>query len=81
MSYEEALHRIEQAICPLTTSEQVPLRDALGRILAEEVVSHHNVSPYANSAMDGYAVSGADLPATGSRTLTLVGTSFAGKPY
>lgn len=81
LSYEEALYRIEQAICPLTASEQVPLRDALGRILAEEVVSRHPVPPYANSAMDGYAVSSADLSTTEPRTLACVGTSLAGKPY
>jgi molybdopterin molybdotransferase len=39
----------------------VPLHDALGRVLAEPVVSRIDVPSWDNSAMDGYAVRSADL--------------------
>lgn len=81
LSYTAALQQIETTISPITTSEQVPLRAALNRVLAEDILSRYNLPSHANSAMDGYAVASADLPATGHRTLTVVGTSFAGKPY
>src|SRR5512135_3038696 len=41
--------------------ETVPLLEALGRVLAEEVVADTPLPPFANSAMDGYAVRAADL--------------------
>ena len=44
-------------------SEQVPILDALGRVLAEDVVAPNDVPPFDNSAMDGYAVRAADVEA------------------
>jgi molybdopterin molybdotransferase len=41
--------------------EQVPLEQALGRVLAEEIVAGEAVPPFANSAMDGYALRAADV--------------------
>jgi hypothetical protein len=41
--------------------EQRPIRDALGRVLARDVVSASDVPPHDNSAMDGYAVRAADM--------------------
>jgi molybdopterin molybdotransferase len=41
--------------------EEVALADALGRVLAEDVISTIDVPPQANSAMDGYALNTADL--------------------
>ena len=57
-------------------SERVHVDDALGRVLAEEVVAEHDVPPFDNSAMDGFALAAG--PA--GRTLTLVGESRAGAP-
>ena len=46
---------------PLLGKERVGLFSALGRILAEDVISPYNVPPYDNSAMDGYALRSEDL--------------------
>jgi molybdopterin molybdotransferase len=58
--------------------ETVPIVDALGRVLAGDVRTPHALPPFANSAMDGFALRGADLPAQGERRFTLVGEVFAG---
>ena len=55
LSVEEAFTRIVSHFAPLET-EAVPLMDALGRVLAEDVVSAEDVPAFDNSAMDGYAV-------------------------
>jgi len=81
LTVEQALQRIDQDLQPINGEEQLPIRNALGRILADDVLSQINVPPYDNSAMDGYAVRGVDLPTDGQAQLTIVGTSFAGQPY
>ena len=48
---------------PVAESEQVGIFEALGRVLAADVVSPVNVPPHDNSAMDGYAFAGAQLSA------------------
>jgi molybdopterin molybdotransferase len=50
----------------LLGSEQVPIWEARGRILAGDVVAPENVPPFANSAMDGFAVRAADVASPGS---------------
>jgi len=58
------------------------VRSALNRTLAEDVYSTVNVPAHTNSAMDGYAVRSSDLPADDStKTLTVIGTAWAGRPY
>ena len=47
-----------------TATETVPLAGARERILAEDLVAPHPLPPFANSAMDGYAVRGTDLATT-----------------
>jgi len=79
LTVEQALQRIEQDLQTIGAKEQVTIRSALGRILAEDVFSKINVPPHENSAMDGYAVRGADLG--GRVQLSVVGTCFAGQPY
>ncbi|WP_028025278.1 molybdopterin molybdotransferase MoeA [Enterovibrio calviensis] len=64
---------------PLTQTENVSLIDAQNRITAEDIRSPINVPPFANSAMDGYALRCADLEK--SHTLALAGKSFAGIPF
>lgn len=73
---DEALERILARMRPLPPRE-VPLLDALGRTLAEEVVAPGDVPPFRNSAMDGYAVRGADV-ATAPARLRVVGSVQAG---
>lgn len=59
-------------------AEAVALEAALGRVLAEDVVAPHDQPPFANSAMDGFALRGADLPPAGERLFRLVGQVLAG---
>lgn len=58
--------------------ESVPLRESLGRVLAEDVVSAINVPAHDNSAMDGYALRSSDLLVDAPTALDIVGTGFAG---
>ena len=80
LSVEQARERIMALVTPITTQERLHLRAALNRVLAEDIISTVNVPPYANSAMDGYALRCADL-SDASVTLRVTGTSFAGKPF
>jgi len=77
----EAYRRIAESLVPLDAHEAVPLGEALGRVLALAVTSPFDVPPHRNSAMDGYAVDSADLPVNTIRTLDVVGTAWAGRPY
>jgi len=77
----EALARIFAEIEPVQGGETLPLLDALGRILDDDVISTVDVPSHTNSAMDGYAVLASDLPVAGDAVLALVGTSWAGRPY
>ncbi|MCM2492947.1 molybdopterin molybdenumtransferase MoeA [Burkholderia glumae] len=61
LSTAEALAALLGAAAPLAQTETVPTLDALGRVLAVDVVSPLDVPPMAISAMDGYAVRVADL--------------------
>lgn len=58
-------------------AETVPVADAVGRILAEDVRAAADHPPFANSAMDGWAVSAAGTPGR----LRVVGEAAAGHPY
>jgi molybdopterin molybdotransferase len=77
----EALKRIEEVVTPVTGYEQVSLRAALGRVLAETVTSPIDVPAHTNSAMDGYAVRAADLVEQGISELKVLGTALAGAPF
>ena len=78
----EALRRIEAQARAVKGDEHVALRDALGRLVAEPVISPMNVPNHTNSAMDGYALAAADLPPEGgTRRLPVLGTAWAGRPY
>ena len=80
-SITEALARITSAIEAVIETERVPLKNSLGRVLAEPIYSAIN-SPFdRNSAMDGYAFSSTDLIPEHSISLTQVGISWAGQPY
>ena len=79
ISVEEAFGRITSAFRPLAV-ETVGLSDALGRVLAEDVVARVTQPPRAVSAMDGYAVRAADVAAVPA-TLTQVGEAPAGGAY
>jgi molybdopterin molybdotransferase len=78
---EQAIERVRTAVQPVNGFEQMALRDALGRVLAEDVVSRSDVPGHTNSAMDGFAISGTDIPARGDRALQVIGTAWAGRPF
>jgi molybdopterin molybdotransferase len=81
MPVAKARELIRNFLAPMTAIERVYVRNALGRVLAEEIVSPIAVPGHDNSAMDGYAVRFADLKADGETVLKRVGESFAGKPW
>jgi molybdopterin molybdotransferase len=60
--YEEAVQQLVSAAVPLTDWHRVVLRQALGQVLAEAVVSNIDVPGWDYSAMDGYAVRACDCP-------------------
>ncbi len=71
ISVEEAQDAILPHI-PRLGRERVHIMAALGRVLAEDVVAPRPIPPWANSAMDGYAVRAADLVAvSGENPATL----------
>jgi molybdopterin molybdotransferase len=74
----EFIHRFLQ---PVDAVLRVPVRSALGRVLAEDVLSPVDVPAHRNSAMDGWAMRGADLKPEGETTLEEIGSSFAGRPF
>ncbi|HUN91048.1 MAG TPA: gephyrin-like molybdotransferase Glp [Burkholderiaceae bacterium] len=75
-----AIEALRARPSPITTVERVPVRAALGRVLAQDLVSPIDVPAFDNSAMDGYAFDGACLDA-GVRGLRLRGVAFAGRPF
>jgi molybdopterin molybdotransferase len=77
---KDAQRIIRDFVQPVQAVEQVALRSALGRVLARDIVSPINVPAHDNSAMDGYALRGADLPSDGQARLHVIGTVYAGKP-
>ncbi len=81
LTVEQARQRIDALITPISGEEQLHIRAALGRILATPIISSINVPPYTNSAMDGYALRGADLPTSGNTRLAVIGRAMAGAPF
>ena len=75
LSLDEALARLLSAVQPLGETETLSTFDALGRVLATEVRSQLDVPPHDNSAMDGYALRLADLPADQSTEGTVLPVS------
>lgn len=79
---ETARALIGRAVSRVATVERVDLRAALGRVLAEDIVSPIDVPAHDNAAMDGYAFDGAVLAQGGSAlTLVVAGQARAGHPF
>ena len=74
---------LQQLVQPfaMTEVETVGIFDALGRVLAHDVVSPLSVPPHDNSAMDGYAFDGGQLQLGTALTLRVVGKAFAGQAW
>jgi molybdopterin molybdotransferase len=76
----DAQRIIADFIRPVAGADNVALLSALGRVLAADIISPISVPAHDNSAMDGYALRGADLLADAPTTLSIVGTVYAGRP-
>src|SRR5689334_10691752 len=74
----DALEKILTPVSPLPAHE-VPLNEALGRVLAEDLVAKRTQPPSPVSAMDGYAVRGSDV-AQAPVALKVIGEVAAGRP-
>lgn len=81
LSVESALACIRKWVHPLAATEKVPLKEALLRVLAENIVAPVSVPPWNNAAMDGYAFSAAALDLGKEQSLEIIGSAFAGHPF
>lgn len=79
ISVDEALARITAAFAPLE-AETVSLRNAQGRVLAEDAKARLDQPPFPVSAMDGYAVCASDV-SSAPVTLRVIGSAPAGHPF
>ena len=85
LNVDHAVRRLLALANPVADVETVPLRDAVGRVCAEEIRAPCDLPPFDASAMDGYAVRAAALEGGGSanentRRFRVVGESSAGHP-
>jgi len=76
---ETALQRLLEDVGPLA-GESVPLKDAYDRVLAESIVALRTQPPFDASAMDGYAMRGADAQTTDGE-LAVIGEVAAGSTF
>lgn len=84
MSVDEAVGIIAARVAKVEGIETVSLAEADGRILAGDVAAPLPLPPFTNSAVDGYAVAGRDLPQASEQAFAVTGRvaagSVAGKP-
>ena len=78
MSVDAARALVLERLTPIAGTEVVALVQADGRVLAEDVVAPLDLPPFANSAVDGYAVRFADLQSAGETALPVQGRAAAG---
>ncbi|MCW8935022.1 MAG: molybdopterin molybdotransferase MoeA [Gammaproteobacteria bacterium] len=81
ITVETARQKILEKIHPIDGTEKLTLYQSLNRILAEDIVSKLNVPGHTNSAMDGYTLSGDQLPNNETREYRVIGTAYAGRPF
>jgi molybdopterin molybdotransferase len=81
ISVRDGQNHILAAITTVVAPELVPVTRALGRVLAEDFAAPIDVPPADNSAVDGYAVTSADIPPTGARELRVVADLAAGSVF
>ncbi len=78
MPIEDALALIAERVSCIVEPETVPVFDADGRVLADNIVSGLDLPPFDNSAVDGYAVRYEDLAEQGDSILPVFGRIAAG---
>src|ERR1044071_7278277 len=74
LSFEQARACVLREVQSLGDSEQVPLTDACGRVIAEDTLADRDYPPFDRSARDGFAVRTAELPGD----LRVLGEPLAG---
>jgi molybdopterin molybdotransferase len=80
LSVDAALALIDERIVPVVEEEEAALAEAGGRVLARDLVAGFDVPPHPNSAVDGYAISHADLAPERETVLPVGGRAAAGHP-
>jgi len=85
LSFEAASARVRdyvrQVLDRPKQTEELPLLQALGRVLAEPVLADRDLPPFPRATRDGYAIRAADLKPDGSTELRIVGQVKAGDSY
>lgn len=81
MTVERAQAVIREFIHPIEAVEKLPIRSALSRVLAQDIVSRIDVPAHDNSAMDGYALRGEDLAEGRELRLQIIGEVHAGDRF
>jgi molybdopterin molybdotransferase len=74
----EAERLIAERVMPVEGRDSVTLRQANGRVLAQDLIAQVSVPPFDNSAVDGYAVRGEDLKVEGDKRFVIVDRVAAG---
>ncbi len=77
-SVDEAVALIVAQLSPVEGVERVALAQADGRVLAADLTAGLNLPPFTNSAVDGYAVRGADLPQVQAQAFEIAARTQAG---
>ena len=80
LQVDQARKNILDSVSVIAGEETLPIREAISRVIAGDIESSINVPSHINSAMDGYAVKGGDLPLEGSKVFTIAGKILAGAP-
>ena len=78
LSVEDAVAAISTRFQPVDGVETVPLAEADGRVLADDLIATLDLPPFTNSAVDGYAVRGEDIPSGAARLFRVAGRLQAG---
>ena len=78
---QDVLKFLSELVTGVSETESVDIFEALGRIVAKDVISPIDVPPHDNSAMDGFAFNGKHLSLDGPLTLKVIGTALAGKAW
>ncbi|MDR2325171.1 MAG: molybdopterin molybdotransferase MoeA [Acidovorax sp.] len=88
MRVDQVQALLRKLVQPVTETQTLPLHQALGRVLAQAVISPVDVPPHDNAAMDGYAFAGsllagrdANTDGHGDLSLPIAGTVLAGQPW
>jgi molybdopterin molybdotransferase len=79
VTLDEALAAAMAGVVPVAGTRAVPLAEADGHVLAEAVIAPRDLPPFANAAVDGYAIRFADLADGAATRLPVLGRTVAGE--